>query len=143
MAHTSSPTTTMGIALDERAREMVPQLVPIVSAGYMPPPRQAYQGAPPPREVVDEAYVLTGALRVGLNCWTLPASPRPPVGTFVPQEGVLVVEVQVDVMDDDLARGQALADLIGVPPARVFSQALCTGLAMLIGDPAHRGPFEA
>lgn len=142
MAYTSSATSSQCIALDGAARTAAARLVPEVASRYIPPPRRAYLGTPPPVEAVDHSYVLTGAATVGLNRWTLPASPPVKPESFEPQKGELVELVEVHFTHGDLARAEALSNRIMVPVEMILSCAVCTGLAMLAGDATIRGPFE-
>ena len=143
MAHTSTPTERRVLLADERARGRAAQLLPRIQAGYVPTPRPAYIGAPSAApEVVDLAYVATGAVQVGLNRWTLPASQVPPAELFQPKAGTDVLPEEVDVMVEDIDRAEKLAAHLGADVLLILSCALCTGLAMLAGDGEVRGPFE-
>ncbi len=144
MAYTSAASESRLVALDEGARALVTHLLPHISAGYTPPPRRPYRGEqPPPAEVVDEAYVLTGALRIGLNRWTLPGSEIPRPELFFTKQGNGVALAPVDVAHDDVSRAELLSDHLAVPVEHILSCAVCTGLAMLAGDHKVHGPFEA
>ena len=144
MPYTSTPTTSTQIALDADAMALAAKLIGSVAAAYQPTPRRVWLGSQPqpPAEVVDLAYVLTGAARVGLNRWTLKASPKPDPKVFEFQKGTGIRAVAVDLDHNDLARADALSDTISVPAATILSCAICTGLAMLAGDHAIHGPFE-
>lgn len=92
--------------------------------------------------MVDLDYVFRGAVCVGLNRWTLPRPTQQPPGAFAPTkpDGAVTYYVHVQARDDERAR--ELAAVCDVPLPLVFSIAVCTGLAMMAGDPAIRGPFE-
>lgn len=88
----------------------------------------------------DEAYVLKGALGVGLNFLF------DPVYGFVAGDfttpGAADDAVSVEPIDGDEARAQSLADALEVDVALIYSAALCTGLARLQGSKARlTGPF--
>lgn len=89
----------------------------------------------------DNAYVYTGAVRVGLN--RLASSKRTyTVAQFNPQASVGASAVTIAVEDDDVARADAIAAAKSATRADVVSAAACTGLAMLSGiDAAIVGPF--
>lgn len=144
MAHTSSPTTARLVILDEVARARAAKLVPHVAARYQPQPRRPYlPGEPAPApEAVDTAYILTGAIQVGLNRWCLPAAKRPAPELFLPRPAAGVEELSVDVLTTDEERAEALSDVLHVPVAAILSCAAATGLAMLSGSHDIAGPFE-
>jgi len=147
MAYTSSATDKLAITIDAAARTNLIRQIPAVKAAYKPPPRPAYVGGAdwPGAEEVDEAYVLTGAARVGLNRWTLPGSSIPAAKLFEPVVGEKakgVEQVVVDFLHDDLLRAEALAAHLEVKVEDVLSCAVCTGLAMAAGDHEIHGPFQ-
>ncbi len=144
MAHTSSPTTARSVLLDEAARARATRLVTLVAARYQPQPRRPYLPGetPPAPEVVDAAYVLTGAIQVGLNRWCLPSSKRPAPELFLPRQALGVEAQDVDVLLTDDARAEALSDVLHVPVLAILSCAAATGLAMLSGVHDIAGPFE-
>lgn len=143
MPHTSTPTERHVLLFDELARGRAAQLLQRIKANYAPPPRAPYVGKPAAApEVVDLAYVLTGAVQVGLNRWTLPASQVPPAELFTAKVGVGVLPDEVDVMVEDIDRASKLAAHLHVDVLLILSCALCTGIAMLAGDGDVRGPFE-
>lgn len=88
----------------------------------------------------NEAYVLTGAVCVGLNfLWdarykfTGPDFASPGVGDDT---------TSVTPSPEDVSRAELLAIRLGVSEALVYSAALCTGLARLQGSTARlTGPF--
>lgn len=142
MAYTSSPTSPVGLALDGVAKTRAQVLIPAVLAGYSVQPRPAWSGQQPPLESVDLAYVLTGAVRIGLNRFTLPGVQPPTPEWFEPRAGKDVSTARVEVLDEDILRAEALSDQLIVPLPEILSAAVCTGLAMMAGDPELAGPFE-
>ena len=89
----------------------------------------------------DEAYVLGGAVGVGLNFLL------DPVYHFVAADfatpGAADDTASVDLLEGDDARAQSLATALSVNVALVYSAALCTGLARLQGSTARlTGPFS-
>jgi hypothetical protein len=140
MPYTSSPTLTTPVRLDALARARCAQLVPIVAEGYA---AQGGTGGPKGcKEVVDEAYVLTGAVRVGLNRWTLSENDIPDAEELFwrPSPGVEYREVDVEV--EDLARATGLSNLLKLELEQVLSAACATGLAMMLGVTEICGPFR-
>lgn len=91
---------------------------------------------------VDAAYVLHGAMGVGLNRWRLRPEDLPHPETFEPLDGDRVELVDVQVSDADLSDACLLASELSVEVTAVFSCALATGLAKLNGDTETRGPFR-
>lgn len=145
-------TTTRGIAMDALAQSRAMALVPIVQESYNAYELAKYGSNDPPD--IDEAYVRTHAIRVGLNRFPLVSMSRvnaPTAATFAVQAGTDVEAVAVDVVNEDLTRAQAWATALSVNVSLVLSAALCTGLGALSGDPVAGlipplpalGPFVA
>lgn len=89
----------------------------------------------------DEAYVLKGAVGVGLNFLL------DPVYAFTADDfgasGDADDTVSVDLIDGDADRAESLATALGVEVGLIYSAALCTGLARLQGSTQRiTGPFE-
>jgi hypothetical protein len=90
----------------------------------------------------DEAYVLKGAVGVGLNFLL------DPVYAFVAADfetpGDADDTVSVTLADGDAARAESLATALEVDVGLIYSAALCTGLARLQGSTARiTGPFRS
>lgn len=139
MPYTSTPTTTVAIALDATAQSRCSLQVPIVSEHYAP---QALETPPVDEEIVDEAYVYTAAVRIGLNRWTLRPIDTPLAADLGWKPGSGVTSLDVEVCDDDLSRGTALAAELGLVLADVIGCACATGLAMMTGSLTIEGPFS-
>lgn len=139
------------LRLDAAAQTRAAALVAPVAAAYA-----LYLASHP--EVtpvtIDLAYVETGAVTVGLNYWRDPSlwapgdvvgvpPDQPTIPTFDPVPGVGTSTIAVDVTAADDARAAALiAALRGTPSlVNVLGCACCTGLALLSGVLAVRGPF--
>lgn len=133
--------TALHVALDALARARAEVVLPKVRASYVQHqldihgPNHAQVGT------VDLAYVLHGALGVGLNRWRLRPEDLPPPETFTPVVGDRVEPVEVHVSDDDMTAACLLASELDVQVSAVFSAALATGLAKLSGDIETHGPF--
>jgi hypothetical protein len=91
---------------------------------------------------VGTGYVLTGAIGVGLNRWTLRFIDFPIREVFELQAGESVESTEVDVAELDLERAQKIARTLGVSLTRVLSAAVCSGLAVITGRDVTVGPFE-
>lgn len=146
------PTTPFGLRLDATAQARAAALVAPVAASWA-----AYLAAHPevpPGPPVDEAYVLFGAVTVGLNRWKAPplwhsnflGTPEdvPADASFVPGPGTGVATLTVSVANTDVVRATAIIDgLISAPTfVSVLGRACCTGLAYLSGVSVDQGPFS-
>jgi len=133
--------TALHVALDALARARAEVVLPKVRDGYVQ--HQLDTHGPNHCQVgtVDLAYVLHGALGVGLNRWRLRPEDLPPPETFEPVAGDRVELVEVHVSDADMADACLLASELDVQVSAVFSAALATGLAKLSGDIETNGPF--
>lgn len=133
---TSEPTKRTHLGLDAVALARVARLVPVIAAGYTRPRGGAEA------EAVDEDYVLTAAVRIGLNRWTLPKSHKPRAEDFFWRSSTNIVAQATYIASIDISRADELSGQLGVPIEPILSAAACTGLAMLSGDAEHAGPFE-
>jgi hypothetical protein len=133
-------TLTVSVALDAAASMRAVALVPQVQASYHGYEDRAY-GSRGPSDVTTD-YVLTGAVTVGLNRWTLRLADLPKASRFAPQPGQAVQTFGVAVLEIDLARAQKLAETLDVKLALVLSAAVASGLAVLSGADVDEGPFE-
>ena len=124
---------TIGVNTDATARARAAALLPIVTAAA---------ALTPENPEVDEAYVLRGAVRVGLNR----------IGgdyNFIshdelePVTGVDVETSSIDIHDDDLDRINYIASCRSCTAGHVVSAALLTGLAMLSGFEGTQRPVTA
>lgn len=89
----------------------------------------------------DEAYVLKGAVGVGLNF--LLDSAYHFVAADFETPGDADDTVSVTLIDGDSDRAESLATALGVDVGLIYSAALCTGLARLQGSTQRiTGPFE-
>jgi len=135
-------TTMLTIPLDALGRARVETALPKVLASLRQfeldthGPNHAQVGT------VDAAYVLHGALGVGLNRWRLRPEDLPPRETFEPLDGDRVELVDVLVSDVDITDACLLASELNVEVTAVLSCALATGLAKLDADIETRGPFR-
>ena len=130
------------VALDAVARAQAVQLVPNIASAF-----EQTGGA---AEEVTLAYVLHGAVTVGLNHWTLAGgrglvrSIAPLPHWFVAREGDGVELVAVEIDPVDLLRATKLAEAMGGELDAVLSAAACTGLeTVLLGSLEMRGPWMA
>lgn len=139
MSYTSTPTTTVALYLDDVAAARATMLIPIVEEHYA---QQHLVHPPSPAEVVDERYVYTAAVRVGLNRWTLRPIDTPLASDLGWKPGTGVSSVNVHVCDDDLARATGLANDLVLVLADVLGCACATGLAMMTGSTDIEGPFS-
>ena len=88
----------------------------------------------------DDAYVLTGALGVGLNFLLDPVYQFDAADFANPSAADDTVSV--DPIEGDEARAESLATALEVDVSLIYSAALCTGLARLLGSTARlTGPF--
>jgi hypothetical protein len=137
-----SDTTLLTIPLDAIGRARVETALPKVLASLRQfeldthGPNHAQVGT------VDAAYVLHGAMGVGLNRWRLRPEDLPPPETFEPIDGDRVELVDVLVSDADITDACLLASELNVEVTAVLSCALATGLAKLDADIETRGPFR-
>lgn len=133
--------TAIHVALDALGRARAEVVLPKVRDGYVQ--HQLDTHGPNRCQVgtVDLAYVLHGAIGVGLNRWRLRPEDLPPPETFEPIDGDRVETVEVYVSDTDMADACLLASELDVQVSAVFSAALATGLAKLSGDIETCGPF--
>ena len=134
-------TLLVGVAIDVIARLRSLALVPDVQESYHRYEEHTY-GSRGPSDVT-AAYVLTGAVSVGLNRWTLRFADVPKAAVFAPRAGQGIEIISVAVLEPDLARASKLADTLDVQLELVLSGAVCSGLAVLAGDDCTEGPFEA
>jgi len=134
-------TTPMLVAVDAAARERAARVRPDVQAAVE---RHVDAGGGDPATVVmDDGYVWTIAINVGLNHWTLTPSTCPPATLFVPpKHGDGVEALALMVEDRDLVRATKLAAYLFVPLSLVLSAAACSGLNVLLGSREIAGPFE-
>lgn len=133
-------TLTVSVAIDAASHLRALALLPDVQQSYHLYEERTYRSRGPSDVTV--AYVLTGAVTVGLNRWTLRFVDLPKPSTFQPKRGFAVERVDVAVMENDLARAQKLADTLDVKVELVLSAAICSGLAVLSGVDATEGPYE-
>ena len=133
-------TLTVSLAVDAIASMRALSLVPQVQASYHRYEDATY-GSRGPSDVTT-AYVLTGAVTVGLNRWTLRFIDLPKAALFAPKSGQAVETFSIAVLETDLARATQLADTLNVKLERVLSAAVCSGLAVLSGADVTEGPFE-
>lgn len=134
-------TTRLTVALDAVARGRAEAVLPKVRESYRQHRRDTLGDRVADAGEPDVAYVLHGAMGVGLNRWRLRPEDLPDPETFHPRPGDRVELVAVDVSDTDLADACLLASELSVEVAAVLSAALATGLAKLAGDIATCGPF--
>ena len=135
-------TTLLTIPLDALGRARVETALPKVLASLRQYELDTHGPDHAQVGTVDPAYVLHGAMGVGLNRWRLRPEDLPPAETFEPIDGDRVELVDVQVSDADLADACLLASELSVEVSAVFSCALATGLAKLNGDIETRGPFR-
>jgi hypothetical protein len=133
-------TLTVALAVDAVASMRAISQVPQVQASYHSYEERTY-GSRGPSDVTT-AYVLTGAVTVGLNRWTLRIADLPKAATFASRQGQAVERVNVAVLETDLARAQKLAEALDVRLELVLSAAVCSGVAVLSGADVTEGPFE-
>lgn len=133
-------TLTVALAIDAVASMRALSLVPDVQASYHRYEDRTY-GSRGPSDVTAD-YVLTGAVTVGLNRWTLRFADLPRAATFAVRPGLSVQKVTVAVLETDLARAAKLAETLDVKVELVLSAAVCSGLSVLSGRDAVEGPFE-
>ena len=133
-------TLTVHLALDALARLRAQAHVPEVQEAYHRHEERTY-GARGEADV-SSAYVLMGAVTIGLNRWTLRFADLPKASVFRPVAGEAVELVAVPVIEADLARAAKLAETLDVEVALVLGAAACSGLAVLAGDDVTLGPFE-
>ena len=137
--------TTYDLSVDATSEALSTSLIPSVQAAYDAGPGY-------PSLTVDQAYVLSNAVRVGLHYglppqFIQPAYPRgapsnlPTVPKLTPTvNGVAALAVVVP--DVDVAYANAIIAAIGgAALVDVLGCALCTGLAALAGNPVHVGPW--
>ena len=141
MATPALSTQPMLVAVDAAARGRAAQALEHVQKAVE---RHVGAGGGDPATVaVDEAYVWTIAINVGLNHWTLTPSTCPPATLFVPpKHGDGVEALALMVEDRDLVRATKLAAHLFVPVSLVLSAAACSGLNVLLGSRELAGPFE-
>jgi hypothetical protein len=133
-------TLAISMAVDAVASLRAVGLVPQVQESYHRYEDRTY-GSRGPSDVTTD-YVLTGAVTVGLNRWTLRLADVPKAATFAPKRGQAVAAVTIAVLETDLARASKLADVLDVKVERILSAAVCSGLAVLSGNDVNEGPFE-
>lgn len=144
--------TDYTLRLDSTAKTRGNALVTPVATAFA-----AYIAAHPevaPGPAVDLAYVLYGAVTVGLNRWKKPSlwassypfgrpDDVPSTTSFSTSVGIGVSSVIVHVDNADVTRAQDIITALGGSPtlAHVLGRACCTGLAYLSGNGNDEGPF--
>ena len=126
------PTLTLTLDSVSNARSLA--LIPVVQANY--------NAAGYPSLTITQAYILTFAIRVGLNWWVLPefysdtafgVPPNQPTTAKLTPTLHGTVQYVVVVPAPVAAYANDIAALLGVAQVDVLGCALCTGLAMISG----------
>src|ERR1700684_2500604 len=115
-------TLAVSMAVDAAASLRAVGLVAQVQESYHRYEERTY-GSRGPSDVTTD-YVLTGAVTVGLNRWTLRFMDLPKAAAFAPKRGTAVGAVSVAVRETDLARASKLADTLDVKLALILSAAV-------------------